>query len=56
MEDTGTHTLLRLLYRDASNYKQTAEVVLTGAPDSHSARRLRAALDQGTYLVAEQLA
>lgn len=51
----GSNTEVSLLYRDASNYKQHRSFVVSGALDEASAARVRAALDQGQWLVVPQL-
>lgn len=52
----GPNTRVHLLYRDASNYKQPAEMVVAGTFDDAAASRVEAALDHGKWLIVPQLA
>lgn len=50
-----TNTLLHLMYRDACNYKAWSSVVFEGPPTPELVARLMASLDEGEYIVAEQV-
>lgn len=43
------------LYRDASNYKASGAILLSGVPSQSDISALRARLDSGEYFVAEQV-
>ena len=49
------HTLLRYLYRDASNHKAHGAAVLSGAATPEHDHRLRASLIDGEYFIPEKL-
>lgn len=49
------NTKLCLLYRDASNYKTSKEVVLAGEITAEQIAVIGAKLDEGEYLIAEQV-
>lgn len=49
------NTKLNLLYRDASNYKASKEVVLAGEITAEQSAVLRSKLDGGEYFIAEQV-
>ena len=52
----GPNTRIHLMYRDASNYKHTAELVVAGTFDDAAVARAEAALDRGVWLVVPQFA
>ena len=54
-DSTGLNTMVPVIYRDACNYKLHASWVFTGPPTPELTERLRSALDDGLYLVAEQV-
>jgi hypothetical protein len=47
--------VLEYLYRDASNYKASGAILLTGYPTQGDIAALRACLESGEYFVAEQV-
>jgi hypothetical protein len=49
------NTKLNLLYRDASNYKDSKEVVLAGEITAEQIAVLGSKLDEGEYFIAEQV-
>lgn len=49
------HTLLRYLYRDASNYKAHGAVVVSGSATLEHEHRLRASLIDGEYFIPENV-
>lgn len=51
----GKNTKLTLLYRDAGNYKEYQTEVLAGEVTTEQLAAMAAKLDDGTYLVAEQV-
>lgn len=52
----GPNTRMHFLYRDMSNYKQGAYMVVAGTFDDAAAARVEAALDRGEWLIVPQLA
>lgn len=49
------NTRLSYLYRDASNYKQSGSVVFAGAITPTQRTQVIQALDEGSYLIVEQV-
>jgi hypothetical protein len=49
------NTLIEIMYRDASNYKQYGEVVLAGALTLDQARAIMASLDGNDNFIPEQV-
>jgi hypothetical protein len=51
----GHNTRIVVLYRDASNYKQTGHFVFPGAITAEQSQRIMANLDQGEFFIPTQL-
>jgi hypothetical protein len=50
------YTIFEYLYRDASNYKAYAELLLTGSLGEADVAKLYGQFEDGEYFIAEQLA
>lgn len=51
----GPNTRISVMYRDAANYKKTADIVLAGALAQTDLDHMVSAMDEGTYFLPGQV-